>query len=486
MRSAIVEWSRVAGTHLLPKRYVDEVIVEDPVQVGEICDIASGAYVEEYIARDSTGSVPYLRVNNVREFVPNVSPCDVQYVAPRRGWGDRECVAAGDVIIARTGTLGRAFVAPSVLNKAVMSQHVTRLRLRKQIPGCAQLLAAYLNSPQGKAQVMAVASGSTRLELTHDDINRLLIPRSIVVGGRLTEMAGGIERDFENAIGGAVAAIAACDRLAPATDAQEKFFAVEYDDALFAKSLAPRYHRPSGARLEAFLKENFECVPLGQLALVKRGAGSLAAEYEPEGIPYIRTSSIVNYGIELFPEHYGTEDTYRAHRQSVGPGDILLTMEGKVGAIAFLGEQERCLIKNHVEFIRLHRTSPVPAEFVYALLTSHVGQTQIKRRTVVQATIPGLGSESRNILIPVAGRNAKAKALFKETLTEVTREVRLSQDARSRLRTRLRDLVDAVRQPQPNRHPTGEAAKKMHSHLASSFSKPSSRGVQQPRPSSLP
>lgn len=416
MRSAIVQWGRVAGTHFLPKRYIDEVNVEDAVQVGQLCDIASGVYADEYLPRSSKGSVQYLRVNNVHEFVPNVTPCDVEHVAPRRDWGDRVCVAGGDVIIARTGTLGRAFVAPSSLDGAVMSQHVTRLRLREQAPGRAQLLAAYLNSAQGKAQVMAVASGSTRLELTHDDINRLRIPRSVVVGGRLADVAGGVERDFEDAVGGAVAAFEACNRLAPVADAQEQFFAVTHDETSFANSLAPRFHRPSRARLEAALTEEYECVPLGQVALVKRGAGSLAAEYESDGIPYIRTSSIVNYGIELFPEHYGTEETYRAHRQNVGPGDILLTMEGKIGAIALLGEQERCLIKNHVEFVRLHRMSPVPAEFVYALLSSHIGQTQIERRTVVQATIPGLGSESRSLLIPIAGRNAKAKALLQATL----------------------------------------------------------------------
>ncbi len=444
MRFASVTWDHIEGTHFLPKRYIDLVQVKDAIPLSDICDIASGIYADEYVSKYSRISVPYLRVNNVREFVPNVTPGDVEYVVPRKDWGERVCVAAGDVIIARTGTLGRAFVVPRSLAGSVMSQHVTRLRLREPSSGHAQLLAAYLNSPPGKAQVMAVASGSTRLELTHEDINRLRIPQQTLARAELVEAGDGVEEDFEEAVRGAVAAFAACDRLLPLADAQEPFFSVACDQAAFTRSLAPRFHRPSLARMEAALTEGYECVPLGQLAQIKRGAGSLAAEYQPDGIPYIRTSSIVNYGIELFPEHYGTIETYRAHRQNVGPGDILLTIEGKIGSIALIGNHERCLIKNHVEFIRLNAASPVPAEFVYAMLSSHIGQTQIERRTVVQATIPGLGSESRSIMIPVAGRTARTAALYRKTLAEVTGQIRRAQAARARLRKRLQVLINAV------------------------------------------
>jgi hypothetical protein len=131
VKFAVVEWSRVAGTHLLPKRYVDQVDVEDAVQIDGVCDVASGVYSDSYSPATTRGAVPYLRVNNVREFVPNVTPCDLEYVIPRSDWGNRVCVAHGDVIIARTGTLGRAFVVPRSLDGAVMSQHVTRLRLRQ-------------------------------------------------------------------------------------------------------------------------------------------------------------------------------------------------------------------------------------------------------------------------------------------------------------------------------------------------------------------
>jgi hypothetical protein len=444
VRAAPVAFGRIVGTRLLPKRYVDDVRVADASTIGDLCDISSGVYADTYVPAAARGAVAYVRVNNVREFVPNLTPCDVEHVMFKPEWGERVRAAAGDVVIARTGTLGRAFVVPKSLDGAVMSQHVTRVRLRDHSVDRAQLLAAYLNSKQGKAQVMSFASGSTRLELTHDDINRIRIPRRLFSTRLPAGTPEGVEADFAAAVDASVSAFHACDGLLPSAGIPEQFFSTPFGEAGFVESLAPRFHRPSRAALESKLLDRYECVELGQIALVRRGAGNLSAEYEDSGLPYIRTSSIINYGIELFPEYYGSERTYRAHGQNVGPGDILLTMEGKIGALALLGDQERCLIKNHVEVIRLHRTSPVPAEIVYAFLSSHVGQTQIERRTVVQATIPGLGSESRRLLIPIAGRSARARAQFDSVLGRAVESVKRAQAMRSRLRAHLRALVDAV------------------------------------------
>ena len=126
-------------------------------------------------------------------------------------------------------------------------------------------------------------------------------------------------------------------------------FSVACDQAAFTNSLAPRFHRQSLARLEAALTEGYECVPLGQLAQIKRGARGrrIPAGWDP----YIRTSSIINYGTGAISRTLWDCKTYQSHRQKVGPGDILLTIEGKIGAVALLGNHERCLIKNHVEFI---------------------------------------------------------------------------------------------------------------------------------------
>jgi len=484
MKFAFIDWTHISGTHLLPRRYMDQVPLEEAVELQYLCEIASGVYADEYVSPTAKGAVPYLRVNNVREFVPNITPCDLEYVVPRPEWGNHVVVAHGDVVIARTGTLGRAFVVPRYLHGSVMSQHVTRLRLKEFSSVCAQLLAAYLNSSQGKEQVMGMASGSTRLELTHNDMNRIRVPRRVMLSRWVDCAAEGVEQDFEVALGSALAAFRMCERLALPVETSEQFFAVPYDAAAFAVSLVPNYHQPSHVGLETLLLARFECVPLNQIALVKRGAGNLSAEYDIAGIPYMRTSSIINYGIEFFPEHYGSEEMYHAHKQNVGPGDILLTIEGKIGAVALLGPGDRCLIKNHIEFIRLHRSSPVPAEFVYALLSSYIGQIQIERRTVVQATIPGLGSESRTLLVPIGGRTARSQARFEEIVAGVVASVNQAQIARESLRKRLSSLADAAKCCGSRQASAAPSVSLDHFNEAGiTASKRRSRAVEQRRPS---
>ena len=409
-----------------------------------MCDVASGVYAKEYTAAEALGAVPYLRVNNVREYIPNLTARDLKHVVPHESWGSRVCISAGDVVISRTGTLGRAFLATHEIDGAVMSQHVTRLRMHDSGNDKALLIAAYLNSEEGKAQILSVASGSTRLELTHENILETRIPRRILEIKGVALRLGDIQAMLRTSLAGYVNASQGCSKLVPPASNPESFFSARFDGPSFKRTLAPRFHEPNRAAIEEALQDRYECLPLGEIALVKRGAGSRAVEYEGRGVPYIRTSSVVNYGIELFPEHYGAESTYHAHSQGVGPGDILLTMEGKIGLVALLGQDERCIIKNHIEFIRLHKSSPVPPEFVYALLSSYIGQTQIARRVVVQATIPGLGAASRSILIPVAGRSKAAERKFQQVMKQAVPLVRSAAMARAKLRSGFHWLRDAT------------------------------------------
>ncbi|MCB9567060.1 MAG: hypothetical protein H6710_07610 [Myxococcales bacterium] len=450
MRAATIPWEALAGEPLLPRRHLGAIAIAtanaDAIAVAELCEVSSGIYSEAYVAPEAEGAIPYLRVNNVRALVPNLTPGDLVHVRFQPEWGERARARVGDVVIARTGTLGRAFVVPACLDGAVLSHHVTRLRLRAPDPERALLIAAYLNTREGKAQVAALASGSTRPEITHADVDRLRIPARLLAASMPEGTASSIDADLVAALAGAAAAFDAIGGLVrPPAGGSERVFTAPYDREALVRALTPRYHRPSQVALEARLRERYACEPLGRFALIRRGAGSRAAEYEDEGLPYARTSAIINHGLELYPEYRGSEATYRAHGQGAGPGDLLLTIEGKIGGVALLGEGERCLVKNHVEIIRLHEGAPAPVELVYALLASHLGQAQLGRRIVVQSTIPGIGSASRRLLVPVAGRGWRTRAAFRAASEAAIAAVRSGQAARDRLRRRLDAIIAVAR-----------------------------------------
>jgi type I restriction enzyme S subunit len=443
MKHSMVDWRDVQGEALLAKRYVGEYRGEDFWPLGDVIDVASGLYVRKYVSEGTDGSVPYIRVDNVRAFLPNLTVGDVEHVVADDVPGfERVSVRKGDVVIARTATLGRAFVVDESLDGAVMSQHITRLRVNEAFRDRLHphVLAAYLNDEAGKDAVMSRASGSTRLELTHDDLRSVPIPMALV-GIRLPPGFGDeIERLFRHMRNGMKAAHRKCGDFVGTPPSDERYLSslVPFSVDEFEESLLPRFHDPAWPRLKSELTGRFRCVRLGDLAEVKRGAGTLSKEYQTSGIPYLRTSSLVNFGIDVFPDQYGDEETYAAHGQLLGEGDVLVSIEGKIGQVAMLGSGERALIKNHIEYVRL-RDSTVSAAFLTAWLGSWPAQVQFRRYTVVQSTIPGIGAAARDILIPVA-QQGRRQDEYQAGLKEIEEHVRSAVAGRVQVRAAFERL----------------------------------------------
>lgn len=453
MMATTVTWSNLGADALLPGPHLVAIKLGPSVAMSDIAGIASGLYVPDYVSHDSVGAVPYLRVDNVREFVPNMSSGDVVFVnADTVPSYDRVSVRAGDVILPRTATLGRALVVPDWMDGAVMSQHITRLRLHAAaVIDSPLLLAAYLNSAVGQEAVLARASGTTRLELTHASLSEVPIPMSLAsceVDASLLERIGCLMKSMQTSVH---AAQAACDALllsagidVPSIRQGFRIFSCELMPDRFVSSALPRFHEPEMEIAMAELTRTFEVARLGDIATVRRGKGTSSKEYAKSGLPYLRTSSLINGGIDLFPDHFGTESTFRRHGQYVGAGDILLSIEGRVGLVALLAEDERVLIKNHIEFVRLDDSTTTPPEFVAAWLGAGFAQAQIHQATVIQTTIPGMASASRDLLIPLAPKDPSLRESFIAKRDEIVSWMRRSVEGRSQLRVLLESLMASV------------------------------------------
>lgn len=446
MKVKTVPWAEIETGVVLPRRYMVERAANEGWRLGELADIASGTYVKRYCSSSARGVRPYLRVDNVRQFLPNLNPEDVAFVNEADVPGlQRVSVAEGDVVIARTGTLGKAFVIDGSLEGAVLSQHLTRLRLRPNPPIDASVLAAFLNSPEGNARVHALAGGSTRLELTHDQLSALQVPRTAahivppVTALEISKLFTQMRRAFGEAVN-------ECEALCAIPSAEMSGCQVFWarNPIELRISALPRYFYPPWVTAEERLRQRFDCVRLGDVAEVFRGAGTRSSEYRAAGLPFLMPSSLINGSVEAFPEHWGDEATYQGHGQYVGEGDLLLSIEGKIGLVALLSRGDRCLVKNHIEVIRLLPGAEISPEFLYAFLSSSVGRCQVARRTTVQATIPGLGSASRDLLIPRRPKEAGRALDFERQVERVKKAVRAANAARVDLRDSLVNLASVV------------------------------------------
>jgi len=407
-------------------------LVEKWVQLGEICEIVSGQYVNEYVPPDSKDAAVYFRVDSVREFVPNVSERDCEYVSLKNKIQERSRLKDGDIVIARTGTLGKAFIATRSLVGSVLSQHLTRLTLKENCRNILtpEFICLALNSSIGKDQLLGVGSGSTRLEITHERLATVRVP---ILGReqieRLTASIRESVRNEEKALNLLSEAKMELEALLPecAPKARKKWISIastELDSLWTASMYAENY-----IDLERRFSEIFDIKPLNSIAAVFRGKGTRASDYQRTGIPFVRTTSLMNNGLDYFPDHYADVETYRSYRQETQDGDILVSIEGKIGCVAILQADWPVVFKNHVECIRLYDSAGVDPYFLYLLFLTKQYQGLFKRRTVVQATIPGMASRLRSIPI-IVGRKSGEKSFSHDA-------ERLSKKAKIAARLRL-------------------------------------------------
>ena len=114
----------------------------------------------------------FLRIQNVgkNEMLLN----DVAYVQPPdTAEGQRTQVRPGDLLISITADLGRTVVIPAAFPVAYINQHLALLRLKDINP---LFVSAYIQSPGGKAALLAADRGGVKAGLNFDDLQGLNIP----------------------------------------------------------------------------------------------------------------------------------------------------------------------------------------------------------------------------------------------------------------------------------------------------------------------
>ena len=388
-------------------------------RLGDAVEIASGQYVAGYAPDGEPTAVPYLRVDNVRGHVLNLTPDDVAGVTAGDAADvpDRCRVLPGDVVIARTGTLGKAVLTTDDTAGFVLSQHVSRLTVREGGPVSAPYLALYLNAPLGRERLIGAGSGSTRLELTHASLSGVSVP---VAPGDVQDDLG---EKLLGALDGYYEASRRLDALrsradglllgeggahAVPTEASSGPRSFSVPGSALGDLWTPSNHRPALLGPVQEVEEVFECSTVGELADVARGKGTRSSDYASSGVPFVRTSSLINGGVDPLPDHYADEETFLRYDQEVRDGDVLFSIEGRIGMAAMLVRDHPVVYKNHIERVRLS-TVPDPwdrealAGWVFLVLSSTLGALQVEANTVVQSTISGLASRLRSFVVPLDG-----------------------------------------------------------------------------------
>ncbi|TFG25876.1 MAG: hypothetical protein EU533_00465 [Promethearchaeota archaeon] len=150
-------------------------------------------------------------------------------------------------------------------------------------------------------------------------------------------------------------------------------------------------------------------------------------------IPFIRTSEINNWEINLDSNKSTSEEVYEKYkeRQNIEVGDILLVKDGGsnlIGNTAIVTELDtRIIIQSHIfQFKVLENDKHIDPYLLLYLLNLEIVQKQIEAITFIQGTIASIGNRIMDVVLPLPSKIEKRKEIssYVKEIVESTTENR--------------------------------------------------------------
>jgi len=381
--------------------------------------ISSGSYINKYISK--TQGVPYIRVGNIKPF--SISEDDVNLVYVSNDLPKKIKVEKNSIILGRTQATTAKLAVASIVSQEnegyVISQHISKIVLEDDTL-TPYFLVAYLNSNFYKLQTALATHGDTRVELTHSQLRniRIFIPRQDIIKSISDKVKLIIKYNFLSLENIREAKNTLSDLLGINSLNLKKVKAYSINYSLLEKNnfWNPLFYYPPYLNIFKEIKKNINTIPLGEIVNIKKGTEVGSDNYvigleKKEGyIPFIRTSDLINYEADQFPDYYISNDIYQKLNQDIRPGDILFTKDGKIGMTAMLTQEDKAIIASGIVRVRLKPEAShynVTPEYLFTVLSlKEIGFNQALRRTVIASTIPHLREQRlKEIEIPIPNKN---------------------------------------------------------------------------------
>ncbi len=192
---------------------------------------------------------------------------------------------------------------------------------------------------------------------------------------------------------------------------------------------------------------DFELISIGDLInkkiiytknrdFIPRGVEIGSSVYGLGSIPFIRTSDITNWEINLDSHKKTSEEVYNLFKakQNIEVGDILLVKDGGpnlIGKTAYITELDtKIIIQSHIYQIKiLKNRKNIDSNLILHLLNLDIVQKQIRAITFVQGTISTIGNRILDVKLPLPtdlSKRIKISNYIKEIIknkTEVKKKI---------------------------------------------------------------
>lgn len=346
-----------------------------------------------------------------------------------------------DVLFTTIGNVGISALVNENVENANINQNVVRIRVNKEFT-TPQYLSCFLNSKITKFQVENLFTGNIYPMLSYPKIKSL----KVFVKDKKTEstvtknliLAEQYQIEALKLIKAAQRIFIKDLNIDYSKISNNKFYAIPNDLLMQEETITPAFYFPLYNKTIEEIKSKNEFVVLGDVSDCKTGneVGSVNykgyLERKETDIPFIRTSDILNYEVDSYPDFFIEKDIANSFNQNLKNKDIIYTNDGKIGLCAMLTKSDNCIIQSHINYIRCNNINPF--YLFIALTTLEVGMYQAKKHTVVQTTIPTIGNNLLKFIIPIVKN--------KEIIIELAEKAFELKDERKKLISESRILLE--------------------------------------------
>ena len=399
-------------------------------------------------ARYKENGVPFLRISNIKYFELNTE--DLVYISNEDNMANRSTILRhGDIAFSKIGTLGKLLRIGKRYPEVNISQNLIGVGLKSDVN--KNYIFAYLLSKLSLLQIKKNKKRQLQDKLNLADIRDIAV---VEIPEDKVKLIDGLVEEAELKAEKAVAVL---------SQAQEYFFQRATVD--FSKIQRPKYY---SVMLSSFkdadiwnsnysypfyintlqaIQRKWKTVRLGEITTAKKGDEVGSDNYntylgkKDTDIPFIRTSDLVNYEVDQFPDFYIPEEIYRELKQDIKAGDIVYSNDGKIGLVAMLTAEDKVILQSHIKRLRLNKEAMEKYHFtqehLFLLLTiKEVARYQAERYTVIQSTIPTISKHIRDFEIPILDQDTV------DEITKLVKEAFILKDQKKLLIKRVREEID--------------------------------------------
>jgi len=424
---------------LVPFYHVLKITKKYPLTIEKVAKlITNGMDLRSY----KEEGIPYLRGTDIKR-------CQVNMLTPKKvnfsvkDIPEKIKLNSGDILITRKGTVGITSIVSDDCKEVIIGTEVIKVRLKENAEISPEYFYTLLNSKIGILQINSKLTGTVSRGINHPSLKNIKIPTLSKENHKQIDLwIKEAKKKHHLSFSLIEKAKELLLSLFQKYDPREEQFYKVYSNDINIDFFTPQFYYPLYNKTIERMRKDFKIIKLGTISDIKRGNEVGSDNYRTyidkvdSDIRFIRTSDLPNYEIDDYPDYYVDISIQDGLKQDLKVNDIIFSNDGKIGFSALYTTADNCITQSHIRRIRMLNT--LSPEYVLIFLNTKYGQFQIKKRTVVQATIPTIGNGLKEIEIPKISEKVE-----KEIISMVQEAYKLKAEKKILIR-KAKSLIENV------------------------------------------